>query len=417
MAITESLWIVNTRTCNLDCSYCYQGSHSWTWQIKKNLVKMMTQETMDTALEWAVDWCQSGLKCIWYGGEPLLNFKIIKQTMPKWKKRFEEAGKDLQWSITTNGTMLHQEQRDMLDEYGVGILLSMDGPPHLHDQSRVYYGGGPSWDQIPVDDILKWRPNLEIAWQLDPRYDFYPKDIEWMIDRGFHNINFNLNWLEEWPAENRIRLEEFFRFVARRCLQTRKETIPKEKYLRCNQMSKFDELMMKTSAGLGKPIQPCGTGMHMLGITPEGWLYPSQEMAFTALEPDRAPGTAEYYRVGDVNESPVINSERLQIVSKVKNSDMIIPEGFDCNNCIANPISFGGCHCRYVGQEGSDPANRYGVAKGWCQTQVSTMTGILQGSTIENYVGLKLGKKPQPKPGPEVKHKPAGRLEFRVGSR
>ncbi len=392
---SETLWIVTTRTCNLDCLYCYQGSHKWEWQKEKGLIKMMQPELLDKALPWAVEWAKKGLRICWYGGEPLLNLSLMKEAIPKWEKAFAERDKELRMSVTTNGTMLNQEVRDLLDEHDMGVLLSLDGPPEQHNKSRVYYGGKPSFQDIPTEDILKWRPKIEIAWQIDPRWPVEPKQLDEMILRGFVRINFNINWNNEWPAEARIKLEEFMRHVARSCIQARRGTLvvngKKIESFNSNWMGKLDESLIKVS----KPAVPCGTGMHMLGLSPEGWLYPSQEMVFTALEPNRAPGTDLYYRVGDVNKDPVIDQERLSIVSSIKNDQMIIPEGFDCGNCIANPISFGGCHCRYVGQDGSDPANRYGVLPGWCQSMQSALTGLLQGAMIEKYVGLKLAKRPE----------------------
>jgi sulfatase maturation enzyme AslB (radical SAM superfamily) len=357
---------------------------------------MMTKEIADKTLPWAVDWAQRGLKCIWYGGEPLLNKALMEQVMPEWEETFAAAGKDIAWSVTTNGTLLDKQTRDLLDKHKVGVLLSLDGPPWLHNESRTYFGGKPSWQDIDSEAILKWRPKTEIAWQLDPRWEFKPSDLEWMIDRGFHHINFNVNWLLEWSGDKRIQLEEFMRAVGRRCIQTRRSEVGADKALFSNVMSKFDEANIK----LSKQATPCGTGLHMLAITPEGWLYPSQEMAFVALEPDRAPGTAEYYRVGDVNNTPVIDKNVLATVSGIRNDQMILPEGFDCSNCIANPVSFGGCHCRYIGQDGTDPSHRFNVMPGWCQSQQSVLTGILQGAMIERYIGLKLGG--------------AGRQEFRA---
>lgn len=360
---------------------------------------MMTKSIADKARPWAAEWTGHGLKCIWYGGEPLLNRALMEEVMPEWEGEFFRAKKELEWSVTTNGTMLDKRARDLCDKHKVAILLSLDGPPELHDQSRTYYGGKPSFQDIPTEEILEWRPKLEIAWQIDSRWKVEPRHLEDMISRGFHHINFNLNWYREWDAESRLWLMEFFRFVARRAIQTRRGQVAPEKALYTNFMSKFDESMIK----LAKPDVPCGTGLHMLALTPEGWLYPSQEMAFVALEPDRAPGTAEYYRVGDVNKDPVIDQERLSVVSKITNDQMVLPEGFDCSNCVANEVSFGGCHCRYIGQDGTDPANRFQVMPGWCQTMQGALTGILQGAKIEKYIGLKLGG--------------AGRQEFRAGMR
>jgi radical SAM protein with 4Fe4S-binding SPASM domain len=373
---------------------------------------MMTADVLEATLPWAASWAARGLKCVWYGGEPLLNLGLIEETMPRWEAFFRNAKKELGWSITTNGTLLDERARRVLDAHKVDVLMSLDGPPELHNQSRTYYGGKPSFDDIPIAEILAWKPGIEIAWQLDPRWKAEPRHVEEMIDRGFHKINFNVNWLIEWPAQRRLDLMEFMRYIARTCLQSRRGERPGRE-LHCNWMGKLDEALIKT----GKPAQPCGTGLHMLALTPEGYLYPSQEMAFTAFEPGRAPGTDLYYRVGDVNKSPVIDQERLREVSSIQNSQMRTPEGFSCSNCVANPVSFGGCHCRYIGQNGTDPADRFSIALGWCQSMQSTMTGLLQGAMIEKYVGIKLAPKPVAPieidvKKPEPVFEEAGRMDF-----
>ncbi len=384
----KTLWFVMTRTCNLACGYCYQGEHQWTWQAEKNLGKHMTDEVMAKTLKFAIGWTDRELKMIFYGGEPLIQFKLIKKWVPIWKEAFQQAGKKVTFTCTTNGTLLNQEVREFFTEYNIGTLLSIDGPPWIHDKQRAFYGGKPSWESIPTKEILEWRPNLEIAWQLDSQRIPVAKDIDWMVEYGFKRINFNLNWLTEWDAEARLKLTELMRWVARLAMRGAKDGS-----FATNLLSKFNEILLKDD----RIIQPCGTGMSMMAVTPEGWLYPSQEMAFTVVEPDRAPGTAEYYRIGDVHKDPVIDAERLAVVSTIKNSEMKQPEGFDCNNCAAKVISFGGCHCRYVGADGVDPSNRYDVLPGWCQSEQGWVTGFLQAAAIEKYITFRnTGPKPQP---------------------
>ena len=165
--ITETLWLVATRYCNFDCSFCYQGSHKWKWQQEKGLQKMMNSKTLRTALDWAPQWASRGLRVNWYGGEPLLNAKLMREAMPQWEERFKDLNKELAWSITTNGSLLKRNM-DLLDEHNVGILLSLDGPPWRHDKQRTYYGDKPTFKDIPIDDILAWRPQIEIAWTVCP---------------------------------------------------------------------------------------------------------------------------------------------------------------------------------------------------------------------------------------------------------
>lgn len=374
---TQSLWWCTTRTCNFDCRYCYQGSHV---EVPKGLVKSMPPEVLDLALPWAVDWTTHGLDVIWYGGEPTLSAALVREAVPKWEDAFAAAGKALKFSLTTNGSLLTEPLRRWLDEHKFRLLLSLDGPPRTHDQTRVYYDNNPAtgqrrgtWSSIPVDEILAWRPDVEIAWQLDPSVEFTVDDLDELLARGFKHVNFNINWMGEWPPAARLRLEVFFRAVARRCIQG---------LMSSNWMSYLEKALTIDQ----KMETPCGTGLAMLGLSPEGWLYPSQEMVYTAVRPGNAPGTAEHYRVGDVRRSPVIDVEHLAIVSAIKTAQMKPPAPFDCNNCIAKSVSIGGCHCRYIGMDKADPTNRYQVLPGYCQSMQSSMTGMVQGAAIERWV-------------------------------
>lgn len=393
-SITQSMWACLTRTCNFDCGYCYQGSHA---AIPGGLQKFMKSEVMERALPWALRWTTRGLSVIWYGGEPLLMWPLIREQMPKWAAAFKEAGKTIRFSCTTNGSMLTREVREMFDEYRVGVLLSLDGPKRIHDQSRTFYDNDAAtgkrrgtWDSIPLEEILAWRPCgpardaseswkvIEVAWQLQPSVKVTPADLEEMISLGLTNLNFNLQWLEEWNGDQRIWLEEFMRAVGRRAIRGEIAT---------NWKNKLDQALTVDK----KMDQPCGTGLSMVGLSPEGWLYPSQEMVYTVTQPGRAPGTAEYYRLGDVmragtKEDPIINMEVLTRISKIRTEEMRPPAPFDCNNCIAKSASIGGCHCRYVGQDGIDPANRFDVAPGYCQSMISAVTGLVQAAAIERYI-------------------------------
>lgn len=335
----------------------------------------MSDTVLDKGLNWALDWVDKEVHINWYGGEPLLGFDQITRWVPIWDKAFKRQGKKIRWGITTNGLLMKEPVRDFIDTFDIGILFSIDGPPWVHNNTRVYYNGKPTWDDIPVDEILQWNPDIEIAWQLDCDNPFCRSDLDWMMDKGFKRINFNINWLKEWNPEKRIILQDFFRYVGLLTIEGK---------LLSNWKVKLDAVLE------GRPMmeQPCGMGTGMLALTPEGDLYPSQEMAFLAYEPDRAEGTADYYRVGNVLNSPVINEEALERIGKLKTKDIITPKGFDCDECVAAPISLKGCHCRYIGGH-NDPSYRYDALIGYCQSMEAAMTGMLQAAKVKKYTGVK----------------------------
>ncbi len=375
--LKRTLWWVMTRTCNLACPYCYQGEHV---KVPDALTAYMPDHVLERARVWAREWCGLGLGVNIYGGEPLLAFDTIAKHVPLWRKHFGAAGKPITFGVTTNGTQLHrQEVRKFLDDQHVGILLSLDGPKRLHEQTRKHFDGRGSWDEIDPQSILRWRPNIEIAWQLDPSLDFEPSDIDHMVRMGFRLLNFNVNWLVEWDADAQMRLMRFFKHAGR---------LINAGKMRSYWSAKLDKALRVDK----KMVQPCGTGLGMLAVTPEGYLYPSQEMAFTVFEPGKAPGTAEHYRVGNVMKEPVIDEVALARVSSIQTADMRPPAPFDCEDCVAKSASIGGCHCRYVGQDGYSAENRFEVAPGYCQSMRAAMTGLIQAACIDRAIpGWKRG--------------------------
>jgi uncharacterized protein len=345
----------------------------------------MTDEVVEKALAFASGWAKEDLATCWYGGEPLLAWDTIK----KWSPKMREAWPKGRVSITTNGSLMDKEKMEFMDEHDIGILFSIDGPPWIHNNTRVFAGGKPSWEKIPVRELIEWRPDMEIAWQLSPDNMPAPSDLEWMMDLGFHNINFNINWLMQWDLEQQQELTEFMYHAMRLAVNSQRGGTPK---FSSNWFPRMRKLIEK---GGKRDPKPCGTGLGMLAVTPEGYLYPSQEMGFIALQPDRAPGTDEFYKVGNVLSSPVLEpQEKLERIFALKNDEMVPPPGRNCDACPVRSVSFGGCHCRYIGQDGEDPSNRYDVLPGWCQSVTAASIGGLLAFAREGYVEIADNKKP-----------------------
>jgi uncharacterized protein len=358
----------------------------------------MDQSVIDAMVQWVPQWIDTcdtkeEVSFTWYGGEPLVNFDLMHYGVPKIYQTFTAMGIKNRQSVTTNGSLLDADRLHFLTLYNMGMLLSIDGPPWVHNKQRVYHGNRPTWDDIPTKLILDKLPNIEIAWQLDPRLKVTFEDVEWMMDRGFHRINFNINSIIEWDAQAQAWLTELCKNVGRACIQTEKKIRPQNESLSSNLWYKFKQGVgiWNDPKNLTKTRgeKPCGTSINMLALSPEGWLYPSQEMCFNAAEPGRAPGTMEYYKVGDVFNTPVIDQVALERTSDIFVSQMKEPEGRNCKNCVARPLSFGGCHCRYVGQDGVDPTQRHTVTPGWCQKQEAHWNGMMQAAMIEGLLSMK----------------------------
>jgi sulfatase maturation enzyme AslB (radical SAM superfamily) len=445
----RSIWVCGTRRCNFGCSYCYQGAHT---HVPDGLQSYMSRETADLMVGWSHKWAMGDLVVCWYGGEPLMTWdRLMRDLVPEWIE--QRAALELpaaRQTITTNGSLLRKEIQEWMDRYGVGMMLSLDGPKRFHDKSRPLTGQTKStWDMIRPLELLAWRPRLEIAWQLDPK-NFDPASgeeqitaevVQEMREMGFKNLCFNINWMDEWSEVARWNLQWLFKTVtvwmierqrAVDAVEAQKQELVQRTQmlyqqegqvvpLKEGQELSFDTLVEagvigKDTAklfwekqqeaerkGIGgkwwgqlqraltsdqKMVQPCGTGLNMVGVSPEGWLYPSQEMVYTVVEPGRAPGTAEYYRLGDLRNTPVLDVAQLAKLSAIRTEQMRPPAPFKCETCVAKSASIGGCHCRYVGDRnnGVDVSNRYDVTPGYCQSTVAAHTGMLMGASVARYV-------------------------------
>jgi uncharacterized protein len=127
--------------CNLACSYCYEVVNGF-----HKTGKRMDFETGRRSIEFLIR--RSGnrrdIEVTFFGGEPLLNFPLIRQLVDYCRSREAETGKHFTYQITTNCTLLDDEIIAYLVEHKFSVMASIDGPPELHDIHRKDLGGGGS---------------------------------------------------------------------------------------------------------------------------------------------------------------------------------------------------------------------------------------------------------------------------------
>lgn len=137
--------VVTTTNCQLNCPYCYETG------IKE---KIMNFETADKIILWCSNYLNRNNKCskfrvIWYGGEPLLNKKVIQYILPQLHRLSKEKNIQFDNQIVTNGVLLNKEIVSFLAWYNLSrIQVTLDGPKRLHDQRRSKKNGEGTFDQI-----------------------------------------------------------------------------------------------------------------------------------------------------------------------------------------------------------------------------------------------------------------------------
>ena len=133
----EQLILCVTERCNLDCRYCiYSGSYHYQRQHSGKSMGI------DIALK-AVDFYLAHSKhadkrhISFYGGEPLLNLKLIKAVI-SYIEDMIPSTQGIKFNLTTNGVLLKGDILDYLVSKGISILISLDGPKEIHDRDRIY---------------------------------------------------------------------------------------------------------------------------------------------------------------------------------------------------------------------------------------------------------------------------------------
>jgi uncharacterized protein len=140
-----------TNQCNLSCTYCYEYSEDKIVDTENGKQpKFMSEETARQSVEFMLK--ESGDNKVahitFFGGETLLNFPVLQKTIAYARQRGAEVGKEVDFSLTTNGTLLKPEIIEFLAENRVGVTISIDGPREVQDKFRVFHNGTGSYDVV-----------------------------------------------------------------------------------------------------------------------------------------------------------------------------------------------------------------------------------------------------------------------------
>lgn len=173
----HSITLQVTQNCNFRCKYCIysetsninQRAHSaknMTWEVAKQAVDFLWQHSLDS----------EKISVGFYGGEPLLQFPLIKRVVSYCKWRF--SGKTMKFNLTTNATLLTDEIIHYLAQENIALLISIDGPRNINDKNRVFKNGEGTFDAV-LDKINRlyeleheYAQNVQFSMVMDPTNDF-----------------------------------------------------------------------------------------------------------------------------------------------------------------------------------------------------------------------------------------------------
>ena len=273
--VVKALCLHIAHTCNLNCSYCFasQGKYHGERAI-------MSYEVGKRALDFLMEnsGTRRNLEVDFFGGEPLMNFQVVKDLVAYARSVEQERGKNFRFTLTTNGVLVDDEVIDWANRECSNVVLSLDGRKEVHDRFRVDYAGKGSWEKI----VPKFQRFVEKRGGRDyymrgtfthANPDFL-KDIQTMLDLGFNELSMepvvcakgDPSALTE--ADLVIVMDQYEK-LAQLMLEKDKEGKP----------FTFYHYMIDLSGGpcIYKRISGCGSGTEYMAVTPWGDLYPCHQ--------------------------------------------------------------------------------------------------------------------------------------------
>jgi uncharacterized protein len=149
-----------TNKCNLACTYCYEyGEDKIVDTQYGKAPKFMSEDTAEESVEFLLEESkgQPVAHLTFFGGETLLNFPVLQKTVAYARRRAAEEGKRIEFSLTTNATLLQPDVITWLAENDIGVTISIDGPKPVQDGLRVFHNGKGTYDVVlpKIKELLR----------------------------------------------------------------------------------------------------------------------------------------------------------------------------------------------------------------------------------------------------------------------
>ena len=322
--VVKALCLHVAHTCNLNCSYCFasQGKYHGDRAV-------MSYEVGKQALDFLIENSGSrrNLEVDFFGGEPLMNFQVVKDLVAYARSIEKEKGKNFRFTLTTNGVLVDDDVIEWANRECANVVLSLDGRKEIHDRYRVDFAGQGSWEKI----VPKFQRFVEARGDKDyymrgtfthANPDFL-NDIKKMLELGFSELSMEpVVCSEDDPSrltgEDLEIVMKQYEELAFLMLEKDKEGKP----------FTFYHYMIDLTGGpcIYKRISGCGSGTEYMAVTPWGDLYPCHQFV-----------GEERFKLGDIWNG-VTNTA---IQSEFASCNVYAHK--ECKDCWARLYCSGGC--------------------------------------------------------------------------
>lgn len=322
--VVKALCLHVAHTCNLTCDYCFASQGKYQGERA-----LMSFEVGKAALDFLVENSGSrrNLEVDFFGGEPLMDWDVVKQLVAYARGIEKEKGKNFRFTLTTNGLLIDDDVIEFANKEMHNVVLSLDGRKEIHDKLRRTVGGQGSYDVIvpKFQKLVKSRNNQ--GYYVRGTYTHgnvdFTKDIFHMADLGFTELS--MEPVVCAPDEPYALTEEDLPVLFEQYEILAKDMLRREAK---GKPITFYHYMIDLTGGpcIYKRVTGCGSGTEYLAVTPWGDLYPCHQFVGDPA-----------YLLGDVWKG-VTNTV---VQDKFRHCSAYARE--ECKDCWAKLYCSGGC--------------------------------------------------------------------------
>lgn len=273
--VIKALCLHIAHTCNLNCSYCFASQGKYHGDRA-----LMTFEVGKQAFDFLIanSGTRKNLEIDFFGGEPLMNFEVVKQLVAYARSIEKEKGKNFRFTLTTNGVLLDDDVTDFLNREMNNVVLSLDGRKEVHDRFRKDYAGNGSYDRIVPNFQRFVEKRGGKGYYVRGTYTHentdFTNDILHMADLGFRELS--MEPVVCPPGDPYALTEDDLPVLMEQYEKLSLEMLRREKK---GEGFTFYHYMLDLKNGpcIYKRITGCGSGTEYMAVTPWGELFPCHQ--------------------------------------------------------------------------------------------------------------------------------------------
>lgn len=333
-SVLKAMCLHVAHSCNMDCEYCFAGKGEYHGDAG-----LMSYETGKKAIDYLIENSpgRKNLEVDFFGGEPLLNWQVIKKLVDYGRSLEKSTGKNFRFTLTTNGLLIDDDVIDFCNREMSNVVLSLDGSRDTNDRMRKTKQGKGTYDLI-VDkfiDFAKRRGQKDYYMRgtFTGKNLHFAEDIIHMANLGFKELSMEPVVAPEHVSyalkdeDKDILLAEYEK-LALEMIKRRKSGNPFNFY--------HFNVDFEGGPCIAKRVSGCGVGTEYIAVTPEGDIYPCHQFV----------GDKDFLMGNLIDGIKNPNVRKLFVECNVYSHE-------ECDDCFARLYCSGGCSANAYHSKGS----------------------------------------------------------------